>query len=272
MLEIIIFYCLIFIIGTFLGSFLNVIIDRSPFDKSILFPASHCPHCKHRLGLIDLIPIFSFLFLQKRCRYCKARISWYYPLIETTTGFLFVLTAYIVIGLSVSVFLQQLGQLWFIIYLLLIISLLIVVFFIDLKYGIIPFKIVVLGLGIVTVRYIFLEFTTPGIFLNFLVTAILVFLTFLLLFLVTRGRAIGFGDVVFSLLMGYVLGFPKIVLAVYIAFLTGAGISLILVLANKKKLKGGTIPFGPFLVFATIVSLFWGQTIISELLLYLHVY
>jgi leader peptidase (prepilin peptidase)/N-methyltransferase len=178
-------------------------------------------------------------------------------LIEAATGALFVVTTFIA-GLDI--------------YLLFIISSLIIVFFIDLKYGIIPFKIVVLSLAVITVRYFFLSLTDSGYIFNYLFSGVGVFVLFLLLFLATRGRGIGFGDVVFSLLMGYLLGFPKIILGVYISFLTGAIISLILVAARRKKLRGGIIPFGPFLVLGTVVSLFWGQVIIDRLLLYFHVF
>ena len=270
-MEIYIFYILIFLIGIFFGSFLNVVVERLPLGRSIIYPPSHCPHCRHRLGFFDLIPLFSFIFLGRHCRYCKAKISWYYPITELFTGFLFCLTAFMVIGTPVILFLEQLTQLWFFLYLLFLISIFILVFFIDLRFGIIPFKIVVLALAVILIRFIFLGFTDFHLVLNYLISSISVFVVFLLLFLSTRGRAIGFGDVFFSLLMGLILGFPKILLAVYIAFLTGAFISLILVLVRKKKFKGGTIPFGPFLVFATIVCLFWGDLIVSKILVYLHV-
>jgi leader peptidase (prepilin peptidase)/N-methyltransferase len=252
-------YFLIFIIGCFFGSFLNVIVDRLPKGNSIIFPPSHCEHCRHRLGLNDLIPILSFVLLKGKCRYCRAVLSWYYPVIEVVTGALFVITIFIGI---------HLGYMSALIYLLAIISSLILVFFIDLKYGVIPFNVIGISSAIATFWYLF----SGAEISSFLLSALGVFVCFLLLFLVTRGRGIGFGDVVFSFLMGYILGFPKIVLGVYIAFLTGAFFSLILIMLNKKKYKGGTIPFGPFLVSGTIISLFWGEDIIKTFLLYLHVY
>ncbi len=254
------FFVFIFFLGCIVGSFLNVVIDRLPKGQSIAYPPSHCPHCRHRLAFYDLIPLFSFFYLRGKCRYCKKKISWYYPLIEVTTGALFVLVSLV----------AEPGA--YVIYLLFIISSLIIVFFTDLKYGIIPFKIVILSLAVITIWYFFLSFIDSGYILNYLFSGAGVFIVFFLLFLVTRGRGIGFGDVVFSLLMGYVLGFPKIVLGVYIAFLTGAFISLILVAAKRRKFKGGIIPFGPFLVTGTVVSLFWGQVIIDRLLLYFHVF
>lgn len=272
MYEIFIFYLFIFIIGLIMGSFLNVIIDRLPFGRSIIFPFSHCPHCKHRLSFTDLVPVASYFYLGRKCRYCKASISFYYPFIEIITGLLFVLATYQVVGLSIITFLIQIGQTRNIVYLLIVISILIIVFFIDLKYGIIPFKILLFLFIIITLNYILLYGTDYLLLWGNLGVAIITFLIFFLLFAVTRGKAIGFGDVVYSFIMGYMLGFPNIVLAVYIAFLTGAIISLILVISHRKKLKGDTIPFGPFLTFATIVSLFWGQAIISEILVYFHVY
>jgi prepilin signal peptidase PulO-like enzyme (type II secretory pathway) len=266
-----IFYSLIFLAGIIVGSFLNVVIDRLPFNKSILYPPSHCPHCRHRLRFFDLVPIFSFFYLKRKCRYCKAEISWYYPFIETVTGLLFVLTTYMVVGQSVDVFIEQLMQFSFVIYLFLIMSIMVIIFFIDLKYGIIPFRVVTFALGVISVRNILLAGLDMSNIFHYLLTGICVFFIFFLLFYFTRGRAIGFGDVFYSLMMGYLLGFPNIVLGVYIAFLTGALISLILVLLSKKRLKGGTIPFGPFLVFGTIISLFWGDPIIKAILSYLYV-
>lgn len=79
----------------------------------------------------------------------------------------------------------------------------------------------------------------------------------------------GFGDVVFAFLMGFVLGFPKIILALYIAFLSGAVISLLLIFTRKKKFKGGTIPFGPFLVLGTVISLLWGNVLVPVVMQFL---
>lgn len=285
--EIFWFYGLIFVFGLFLGSFLNVVIDRLPKGQSILYPPSHCPHCRHRLAFYDLVPLFSFFYLKGRCRYCKEKISLYYPVVEVSTGILFALTAYMVKVLPIV----------YLIYLLLVISALMVVFFVDLKYGIIPFKVVGITLVIVTLWYLLNtsvnisdilrdssdcglrmtnakfaeEISCAGPILNYFFSGIGVFAAFLLLFLATKGRGIGFGDVVFSFLMGYVLGFPKIVLGVYIAFLTGAIISLILIMARKKRFRGGVIPFGPFLVTGTVISLFWGQVIVDMFVSYFYV-
>jgi leader peptidase (prepilin peptidase)/N-methyltransferase len=91
---------------------------------------------------------------------------------------------------------------------------------------------------------------------------------FLILFLATKGRGMGFGDVVYAFLMGFILGYPRVILGLYLAFVTGAIVSLFLVILKKKKFQGGTIPFGPFLVFGTFVSLLWGSTIIESVIRY----
>lgn len=243
----------IFIVGLVVGSFLNVLIDRIPRGENIFTGRSHCEFCHHPLGGGDLIPLVSFMLLRGKCRYCHKKLSLYYMIIEIITGILFV---FVVVY-----------PLYSIPYVLFIISSLIVVFFTDLKYGIIPFPIVLPAIIIVSI-YLFLSPNPDTLFTNFL-AALGAGSFFFLLFLLTRKRGIGFGDVVYALLMGLLLGFPKIILGLYIAFLTGAAVSLILVVAKQKKLHGGTVPFGPFLVFGTVVSLFWGDLIINKILFYL---
>ncbi|MBI2430419.1 MAG: prepilin peptidase [Candidatus Levybacteria bacterium] len=237
----------LFVFGLFIGSFLNVLIDRLPRDEQIFRGRSYCELCKHKLSFSDLVPVLSFVYLKGKCRYCHTPLSYYYPLVEITTGLLFVLS---------FVFFKQ----FLIVYYLFLISSLIVIFFTDLKYGIIPDKILFPAI-IATVIFNF-QFSI----FNYLISAIGSFLFFFCLWAVTRGKGMGFGDVKYVILMGLILGFPHILVGLYIAFLTGAVVSLILVLWGKKKLKGSTIPFGPFLVFGTIVALFWGERLIETVL------
>lgn len=257
------FYFFIFILGTFIGSFLGVIITRLPKGESIIRGRSHCDHCKKTLTILDLVPLFSFLFLQGKCRHCKARLSWFYPLIEVLTGALFVLISLHVGSTYQVVSIKYEIELF---YYLFIVSALIVLFFIDLKYGILPFSII---FPTIVVTFLYIILNTQYLLLNNLFAALGAFLFFLTLFLGTRGRGMGFGDVVYVILMGLLLGFPKIVLGLYIAFVSGAFISLILVWLQKKKLHGGIIPFGPFLVVGTLISLFWGQYLIDKIIFYL---
>jgi len=269
------FYLAVFIIGCFIGSFLNVIVDRLPRSEGVITGRSHCESCTRKLPWHDLIPLLSFFFLGGKCRYCKARLSLYYPVIEGATGLLFSLTVFLIwqewVPLSDTMHLYFLTTAYY----LCIDALLILVFFTDLKYGIIPFRIVFWALGLTIFWYGFLtlfQHTLPVNFpvwiqeslVNYFLSAVGVFLFFLGLFFITRGKGLGFGDVVYVILMGLLLGFPKVILGLYIAFLSGALLALLLVLLQKKKFHGGTIPFGPFLVLGTIVSLYWGNTIIEK--------
>lgn len=256
------FIWIVFILGLFIGSFLNVLSDRLPKGESPFKGRSHCEFCKKTLSPLDLVPLFSFIVLGGKCRYCKKKLSYYYPLSEFITGLLFV---YVFISSTNGGDLNVDHSL-LIVYYLFIVSSLIVIFLTDIKYGIIPFNVVLIAL-ITALVYKFAYFSSD-LSLSF-ISALFSFLAFLLIFLFTKGRGMGFGDVVYVFLMGFLLSYPKIVLGMYIAFISGAVISLVLVGAKKKNIKGGTIPFGPFLVSGTIISMFFGDLLISKALGYL---
>jgi len=248
---------IVFAFGLCVGSFLNVLIDRLPRGEQIIKGRSYCDHCRKSLSFFDLIPLLSFLLLKGRCRYCGKKISFYYPLVELITAISFIL-----------VFYYFKTQLLITIYLLLITSCLIVIFFADLKYGIIPDEMIITGI-VATVLHIFissyLHILSCQLFHCFVVSLLPGLLTaffFLVLLLITYGRGMGLGDVKLSFLMGFLLGWPKIAVAIYLAFLTGALVGVILILIGKKKF-GQIIPFGPFLVVGTFIAMFWGEKIIQ---------
>ncbi len=251
------FLFFLFLLGLCVGSFLNVVIQRLPRGSSIIKKRSHCFSCKKNLKWYDMIPLLSFVNLAGKCRFCHSPISLQYPVVELVTGLLFI---WVIGGIG------GIRDVWVIGYYLFIISSFIVIFFIDLKHGIIPDKIVYPAILIASLFAIFSpRFGEAGNFqlstLNYVLSAIGAFLFFLLIFLATRGRGMGFGDVKLSFLMGLVLGFPGVVIALYSAFLTGAIASIILVVSGKKKIPGGTIPFGPFLVLGMFIALFLGDSI-----------
>ena len=259
-----ILYLLIFIFGTVIGSFLNVVIDRLPRNESIIKSRSHCEHCRRALSWPDLIPVVSYLVLRGKCRYCHVHIGYYYPIVEALTGLLFIVVTVSLMPNMLGLQLFEPRSLFIWIYFYFLISCLVVIFFTDYKYGIIPFKVVLFA-SLASIVYALI---TP-FFLNHMFTGLSVFAFFLLLFFITKGKGLGFGDVVYAFLMGIVLGYPKILVGLYVAFLTGAIVSLILVWTGKKKMKGGSIPFGPFLVGGTFVGLFWGQHIMERVLAFL---
>ncbi len=264
---------LISILGLLIGSFLNVLVDRLPRGEYVIQGRSRCDKCKKILKGHDLIPLLSFVFLKGKCRYCNARLSFFYPIIEITTGIMFAITTLFIFNgsqflISNFKFLINSQFLNFqllisLVYYLFIVSSLIVIFFTDLKYGIIPDKIVfpaifVSAFYLLTINYQLLT-------INFL-SAVGACLFFLILYLITKGRGMGFGDVKFAFLMGLVLGFPNIAVALYTAFLTGAIVGCILIVWRKKRAFGTSIPFGPFLVIGTLIAIFYGEILTQSFL------
>ena len=248
----------IFILGLFIGSFLNVLADRLPNEESVLKGRSRCEKCKKELVWYDLVPVLSFVFLQGKCRYCHTNLSSYYPIIELVTGIMFAITfLFVTKNLPFTIYHLPFIELF---YYLFIISFLIVIFFADLKYGIIPDKVV---LPAIFVSSLYIVFNTNYLILSHLLSALGACLFFLFLFLITKGRGMGLGDVKLAFLMGFLLGFPGIVIALYLAFLTGALVGIILILWRKKRLFGGSIPFGPFLVLGTGAALFYQAPIVQ---------
>lgn len=243
----------IFIGGLFFGSFLNVLIDRLPKGRSVIGGRSYCDHCKKNLAWYDLVPILSFLLLKGKCRYCHNPLSLYYPVVELITGLLFAGVVFFLGRPTTNVI-----TIVTVIYYLFIMSSLIVVFFADLKYGIIPDKII-FPMAFFSLSYLFLIHNS--LFTIHMLAAVGAFAFFFFLFFITRGKGMGFGDVKFSFLMGLFLGFPSIVIAFYIAFLTGAIYGCILIVWKRKILFGTSVPFGPFLVFGTLTVFFFGEQI-----------
>jgi len=241
----------IFVLGVCIGSFLNCAIYRMESKKS-LSGRSFCPHCKHTLSWQDLFPVFSFLFLGGKCRYCHKSISWQYPAVELSTGILFVLCF-------------NLQNIIYSIFLLIIISCLIVVFVYDLKHYLIPDKIL---FPAVMITLVYRSVENISSVSNFLIAAIIAAGFFLLIFLISKGRAMGFGDVKLAVLMGLLLGMPNIFLALFLAFFFGAIIGIILMVLQKKSLKS-EIPFGPFLIIGTFIAILYGEQLVNW---YMHLF
>lgn len=239
-----------------------MLIDRIPHGESITKGRSYCDHCKKPLKWYDLIPVFSFLLLSGRCRYCRKKISLQYPLVELATGLLFIFVYWWDLG-RFMIYDLRFTNVIELFYLLFITSSFIVIFVTDLKYGIIPDKIIFPG---IFVSLFYLILNTPYLILGYFLSAIGAFLFFLALFLLTKGKGMGFGDVKLAFLLGLILGFPGIVVAGYTAFLTGAVVSTILVLWGKKRFFGGTIPFGPFLILGAFSGVFFKDFLIEKAL------
>lgn len=237
----------VFIFGLCIGSFLNVVILRLEKNES-LGGRSYCPHCKHSLVWLDLIPVFSFLFLRGKCRYCKGKISRQYPIIEISTGLIFLLISNYQVSIINSALLFY------------VTSALIVIFVYDLKHFIIPDKILFPAI-VITFLYRLID-NWKLIIGNYSLAAILASGFFLAIFLISKGRWMGFGDVKLAILMGLLLGFPNILVALLSAFWLGALVGIVLMLLSKKGLKS-ELPFAPFLITGTFLALIWGQPVIN---------
>jgi len=258
---------IIFIFGISVGSFLNCVIYRLEIKQSFLKGRSFCPKCHHILRWYDLIPILSFIFLKGKCRYCREKISFQYPLVEIATGGLFLL---------IFNFLLLKGEFNFqnfinLVYLLIVSSLLVIIFVYDLKHYIIPDKIIYPAILVVFIYRLFeiLNFDQWNLGLEILknlqmplLTAISAGTFFFLLWLVSGGRWMGLGDAKLAFFMGLFLGFPNILVSLFSAFFLGAIIGLGLIAFGEKSLKS-KIPFGPFLVTGTFIALFFGEKIIN---------
>ena len=249
-------YLLLFFLGAIFGSFLNVVIDRLPGGKSLLFPASHCVSCQRRLAVKDLIPVFSYLWLRGRCRYCQAalpkRILW----VEIATGVLF---AYLYWNFGLS---AELAVAVFYCCLFLVIMV------IDLEHGIIPNKLVYPSLVIALVLSIVLTQTkvvpqagiVPGIKDAGIGFGIGLGL-FLLIVLISRG-GMGWGDVKMAALIGLVTGYPLVFVALFLAVVLGGLVAGILLLFKLRKRKE-SIPFAPYLSLGAMMTLLFGSNILN---------
>jgi len=269
MVDIIFWYVFfsIFIFGLIIGSFLNCLIWRAHVNESALAGRSYCPKCRHELSWIDLVPVFSFLFLKGRCRYCSGTISWQYPAVELVTSGLFLAVAFRffpqIFSGEISLFsLLNLTAYWG------IIAALVVIFVADLRWYFIPDGAVIFGLAAAVFLRVAVFFQDAHFLRRYdmqtladpLLSAMLAGAFFLAIFLVSRGRWIGFGDVKYAFFMGIVLGFPGILVGLFMANFFGAIIGSGLIAAKKKKMSS-EIPFGPFLVGGTLVAMFFSQAI-----------
>jgi leader peptidase (prepilin peptidase)/N-methyltransferase len=235
-----------FILGLLIGSFLNVVIYRIPEKQSIVKPPSHCPHCNTRLKIIDLIPVLSFLSTKGKCRYCGTKISWQYPFVELLTAFFF-LGAYLKFGLSFELVIM-----------LILLSALIVISFIDYKYMIIPNVITYSGIIIGLLSAIFFDYISIFSSLLGIVIPALILLVIALIF---KG-GMGMGDVKLASMLGAFLGTTYTLAGIFIGSLLGSIIGLSLMGLGVMERKD-RIPFGPFICFGAIIMIFFGEFLID---------
>ncbi len=254
-------YFIAFVCGAVVGSFLNVCIYRIPRGLSLVLPSSRCPSCNNPISPRDNIPILSYIFLKGRCRVCRARISLKYPFVESLNAILYVLVLWR-FGPGFS---------WFLLVYFVFVSSLIVITFIDLEYRIIPNGITLPGIplalifGSTVIPDPFSRVDVLGFKMSFTGLVLgggLFFLMGLLGEAVFKKEAMGGGDIKMMAMVGGLLGWKGVILTTFLASLFGSliGVSLIMV---KGKQWGSKIPFGPYLAFGAVVSLFLGQELLN---------
>jgi leader peptidase (prepilin peptidase)/N-methyltransferase len=250
------------ILGLAVGSFLNVCIDRLPRNESIVNPPSHCPVCQQKLATKDLIPVFSYLRLRGRCRYCQAAIPRRLFWVELATAVIFALLYwwFVVVNPENS----ELGIVTFGV-LAFYACLFTIIFVVDLEHGLILNKVVYPAMVVALLLALYPspwlgETMVMRVAYSALGGAI-GFAIFLLIVIVSRG-GMGWGDVKLAALVGLATGFPLVILAVIMAAILG-GIAAVALLIAKKRKRRQTIPFGPFLSVAAMITLLWGSNILS---------
>jgi len=242
---------LIFILGLIVGSFSNVCINRIPKNESIIYPASHCPKCRSNISPKDNIPILSYILLKGRCRNCKSKISIQYPIVELITGLIY-LIIYLTYGLSVQT----------LIYIILS-SALIIIAFIDLNEQIVPDVISLPGIVIgfiISFFVLYISFINSA--LGVLVGGGIILIIGMAGSVIFKKEAMGGGDVKLAAMIGAFLGWRYIIISLFLGFFLGALAGIILIL-SKAKSKEDVVPFGPFIVLGSFITLLWGEKIIS---------
>jgi leader peptidase (prepilin peptidase) / N-methyltransferase len=241
----------VFIFGALIGSFLNVCIHRLPIDESVVFPASHCPHCQQPIQPYDNVPILSYVILRGRCRSCGAGISARYPAVETLTGLAAVavlcaggLTAHALLAFA-------------------FVCALIVITFVDVDCQIIPDAISLPGIGVGFAAALLLgQPSWPASLAGILLGGGLLWGVAEGYHWLTGREGMGGGDIKLLAMIGAFLGWQAVPVTLMIASLAGTAVGVTLMVMQGRD-RRTAIPFGPFLAVGATCALFWGDTLIA---------
>lgn len=230
--------------GVIIGSFLNVCIYRVPKHESIVVVRSHCMSCGNQIKWYDLVPLVSFLVLRGKCRYCKAKLSWQYPAVEAMNGILYGIIVFLN-GFNITSVLYCLCT-----------SALIALSVIDWRTFEIPiaFNYYIGILGIIRL------FTDLEHWYNYVIGFFSVSVFLLILYIATKGRGIGGGDIKLMAVAGLLLGWKLIILSLGLGCILGSVIHVILM---KVQNKDRVLAFGPYLSLGIYISMIYGNQIID---------
>lgn len=237
------------IYGLIVGSFLNVLIYRVPAGRTIL-GRSHCPNCDYQIKWFDNIPVFSWLILGAKCRNCRAAISARYPLVEAFTALTWTLAA---LTLNTTILLPLY---------LIAIAVSITLAMIDYDTMRLPDPLVI-TLTALIVLLVAGETFMAGDFdvaLKSLISALALGGFYFLIWLVTLGRGMGFGDVKLAPSLGALMGlfgYPSVLIGAFVAWMIGGAVVIVGWAMGRVK-RGKHVPFGPFLLGGAWIGVFWG--------------
>jgi len=239
-------------LGLVIGSFLNVVIYRVPRKSFFKDRRSICPHCENQLKWFHNIPLLSYLFLKGRCAFCREKIAVRYPLVEFINA-LFYVYFYWQLGLSVNLFIFAFLS-----------SALLVIFFIDLDFQIIPDVITLPGMAI----GLGVSFLPGGIgigpaFIGFLVGGGALYLVALLGDWLFKKESMGGGDIKMAAMLGAFLGWQKVLLVFISSAVIGLIVSVVIMIFSAKLRQHRVVPFGPFLALAAMLAILYGDRIIN---------
>jgi len=284
---------LVFVFGTIIGSFINVLVDRTDTKDSPLKGRSFCPYCHKTLAWWEMVPVLNYFYLKGRCSSCHHKLSLHYPMVEFATGLLFALACwrffrfplinlhlFTVFSLENILILINLFFWFYWLFVFLVISLYDLKKYLILSEVLIPAIIVsflwriFLGVIIFIKHFTFLPqinlllgsqtyvFGNYPYFISLILGTIFSGGLISLLVYLTKEKAMGWGDAIVAIFIGIILGWPETVMALIIAFLSGGFVSLILMALKKKTMKS-YLPFAPFLSFGAVTVMLFGDIIIK---------
>ncbi|MCR4313891.1 MAG: prepilin peptidase [Candidatus Uhrbacteria bacterium] len=248
---------LVFIVGVSIGSFLNVVIFRTHEGEAIVRGRSKCRVCENPIRAGDLIPVLSYLRLRGQCRACHAVISWQYPAVELATGLLFVLFYLMVatrMGNNFGLLSVGLSILRYWVF----VAFLVIIFLYDLRHMLIIDRFTIPAMIFAILMNLWLG-TVPA--WSLLVGSLVLAGFFWVQFAISKGTWVGGGDIRMGALMGFMLGLEQGLVALFLAYMFGAAVGIVMMACGKATRKT-PVPFGSFLAVATLVTLFAGQPLI----------
>lgn len=276
----------LFVFGVIVGSFLNVVIfrydpDRNIFSLQNVSGRSHCMQCGKTLSWYELIPLLSFLIQLGKCRGCGVKLSWQYPLVELTSGFIFLLPLYLIPDSQFLIphyYLLTESVLWILIFLIFLL-----IWVIDFRWYLIPDELnaslLFLGALVIALNglqsnfgdvegsfigsYAALFGMRQNIWMNHIIGALVGIGIVGIIIWATRGRGMGVGDLKMLGALGWVFGWPDVVFIFIVASFIGAIASIGLMGLGKKHMKS-IVPFGPFLILGSTLIFFFGEQVLRE--------